>query len=282
MAMADGISDTTVSGINAAILDTGIFRHRDFDNRIMAFRDFVNGRNVVYDDSGHGTHVAGIIAGSGLSSNGKYRGIAPYTGIVAVKVLDDKGNGRIGDVLDGVDWLIRNKKTYNIRVVNVSFGSVLKLNKGNAKSFEQLVEGIEKLWDNGMVVVAAAGNNGPKPGSITIPGISKKVITVGAFDDVKFKSGRGPTSECVSKPEILITGTDIISCSNVQGKYTAKSGTSMAAPIVSGAVIRLLERKPYMTPGQVKLKIHDSAVFKSQYKTACAWGILDIGKLVYH
>lgn len=276
------IVETTLSKLNAAVLDTGIFRHRDFDNRIIAFRDFVNGKNVVYDDSGHGTHVAGIIAGSGLSSNGKYRGIAPSAGIIAVKVLDESGNGRISDVLDGVDWLIENKKRFNIRVVNISFGSVLKLNKENMESYDRLVNGIEKLWDNGLVVVAAAGNNGPKPGSITIPGISRKVITVGAFDDTKFKSGRGPTKECVAKPEVLVTGTNIIACSNSQGKYVSKSGTSMAAPIVTGAVIRLLSRKPEMTPGEVKLKIHDSAIRKSEYRNACAWGILDVAKLVYH
>ena len=100
--MADGIKannrffrESYSPQINVAVLDTGIFRHRDFDNRIVAFKDFVNGKNIVYDDSGHGTHVSGIIAGNGFSSRGKYRGIAPMAGIVSVKVLDERGNGKL-------------------------------------------------------------------------------------------------------------------------------------------------------------------------------------------
>ena len=266
--------------INVAVLDTGIFRHRDFDNRIVAFKDFVNGKNVVYDDSGHGTHVSGIIAGSGFSSRGKYRGIAPMAGIVSVKVLDERGNGKIEDVVNGINWILENKNRLSIKVVNVSFGSVKNLNKGSHAGYDVLVSGIDSLWAKGMVGVAAAGNNGPRPGTITIPGVSRKVITVGAFDDVKFKSGRGPTEECVNKPEILVTGTNIVACSNKQGQYTTKSGTSMAAPIVSGAVARLLYRNPGMTPGQVKLKIHDSAVFHKEYRHMCAWGVLNMAKFV--
>jgi serine protease AprX len=143
-----------------------------------------------------------------------------------------------------------------------------------------MVEGIEQLWDSGMVVVAAAGNSGPKPGSVTAPGVSRKVITVGAFDEVRFRSGRGPTKECVVKPEVLVRGTNIVSCSNIQGRYAMKSGTSMAAPIVSGAVAKLLQKNPTLTPGAVKLKIHDSAVMQEKYRSLCAWGVLDVGKLL--
>ena len=153
--MADGIKannrffrESYSPQINVAVLDTGIFRHRDFDNRIVAFKDFVNGKNIVYDDSGHGTHVSGIIAGNGFSSMGKYRGIAPMAGIVSVKVLDERGNGKIEDVVNGIKWLLENKDRFSIRVVNVSFGSVKNLGKGSQQGYDVLVSGIDSLWDN--------------------------------------------------------------------------------------------------------------------------------------
>lgn len=280
--------------INVAILDTGIFKHVDFGDRIVAFEDFVNDRNVVYDDSGHGTHVAGIIAGSGAASCGENAGIAPDAGIIALKVLDKNGNGRISDVVRGCGWILEHSGRHNIRVVNISFGSVPAtsdkfLQNGEPcrktdyqeddNRYRKLLTAVDSLWDAGIVVVTAAGNSGPKPGSITYPGVSRKVITVGAYDDVKFKSGRGPTRECVMKPEILVKGTNIVSCSNVQGRYATKSGTSMSAPIVSGGVIRLLERYPHMTPGEVKLKIRSCARNYPWLHERCAWGILDVKKL---
>lgn len=266
--------------IAVAVLDTGIFRHRDFDDRIVAFKDFVQGKNVVYDDNGHGTHVAGIIAGSGASSNRKYAGIAPKVRIVSLKVLDKSGNGRVCDVLDGVDWLIRNAERFNVRVVNVSFGSVQSLAKSSEENYMMLEKAAEKMWDSGLVVVCAAGNNGPKAGSVTIPGACRKIITVGAFDGKRFYSGRGPTQECIAKPEILVSGSDIVSCSNVQGRYAVKSGTSMAAPIVSGAVARLLSANPYLSAGEVKLRLHDCAHKRESYNYSSAWGILDVEKFV--
>jgi serine protease AprX len=262
-------------------MDTGIFRHRDFGGRIVAFADFVSGKNAMYDDSGHGTHVAGIIAGSGESSGGRYRGIAPDVNIVAVKVLDSTGNGRIEHVLAGVDWLLENKERYNIRIVNISFGTAIHVNEDNVDGCARLVEGIERLWDEGLVVVAAAGNRGPKPGSVTAPGVSRKVITVGAFDDARFQSGRGPTKECIAKPEVLVRGTNIVSCAAGKGSYAVKSGTSMAAPIVSGVAARIIQKNPSLTPGGVKLKIHDSAVMYERYRKASAWGVLNVNNFRY-
>ena len=169
--------------VGVAVVDTGIFRHIDFGNRIVAFADFVNGKILPYDDSGHGTHVSGIIAGSGAASNKKYRGIAPQAAIVSVKVLDNMGNGKISDVLNGLKWIYQNRYLYNIRVVNISFGTT----SGNDMRKErELIDSVEKLWDAGIIVVAAAGNSGPDVNSITVPGISKKIITVGAFDDMAF------------------------------------------------------------------------------------------------
>ncbi len=272
--------------VGVAVMDTGIFRHRDFENRIIGFADFVNGRKYVYDDNGHGTHVAGIIAGDGRSSQGKYRGIAPKAALIGVKVLDNAGNGKIKNVIRGTDWIIKNKDYYNIRVVNISFGTrasvkqQVSVSPEDETEEEELVEAVERMWDSGLIVVAAAGNNGPGNGSVTAPGISKKIITVGAFDDRKYFSGRGPTTECVIKPEVVVTGTNIIACSNRQGRYSSKSGTSMAAPIVSGAVARMLGHNPYVTPKEVKIWMKSCCKKINIPYNQQGWGMLDIAKFV--
>ena len=272
--------------VGVAVMDTGIFRHRDFENRIIGFADFVNGRKYVYDDNGHGSHVAGIIAGGGRSSQGKYRGIAPKAALIGVKVLDNAGNGKIKNVIRGTDWIIKNKDYYNIRVVNISFGTrasvkqQVSVSPEDETEEEELVEAVERMWDSGLIVVAAAGNNGPGNGSVTAPGISKKIITVGAFDDRKYFSGRGPTTECVIKPEVVVTGTNIIACSNRQGRYSSKSGTSMAAPIVSGAVARMLGHNPYVTPKEVKIWMKSCCKKINIPYNQQGWGMLDIAKFV--
>ena len=161
--------------IGVAVLDTGIYRHIDFDNRIIAFKDFINNRSIPYDDSGHGTHVSGIIAGSGKASNGRFKGIAPMSQIISVKVLDSYGNGRIGSVIDGTNWIINNKDLYNIRVANISFGTTPN-NNIDIENTLNLIRHVENMWRNGIVVVAAAGNNGPAAKSITAPGTSQSVL----------------------------------------------------------------------------------------------------------
>lgn len=271
--------------ISVAVLDTGVYRHIDFDNRIIGFYDTVKKRTQPYDDCGHGTHVCGIIAGSGRASNGKFKGIAPMTYIVGVKVLDNKGNGRIADVIDGVKWVLDNKGKYSIKVVNISFGT---LNKEMEEDSQELVKYIEKLWDEGIVVVAAAGNNGPGKNSVTVPGTSRKIITVGAFDDAYFNrqnekrlfySGRGPTDECIVKPDVVVAGADIIACSNKKNAYSAKSGTSMSTPVVSGAVARVLSYKN-MTPKEIKKAIKKCCVKIDIPNNQQGWGMLDIVKFV--
>lgn len=163
-----------------AIVDTGIYRHRDFGSRITGFVDLVHGKNSAYDDSGHGTHIAGIIGGDGSASRGRYKGIAPHSALIGVKVLDAQGNGKISDVVEGLRWILEQRERYNIRVVNISFGTVPD---HDVQEEKQLNRQVEQLWDAGIVVVAAAGNSGPDRNSITAPGNCKKIITVGPLPE---------------------------------------------------------------------------------------------------
>ncbi len=293
-------------GIGVAIVDTGICLHKDFvegRNRVIAFKDFLNGRQEPYDDNGHGTHVAGIIGGNGYSSKGKYTGVAPECHFIVVKVLDQRGDGNISDVLAGLQWIIDNRKRYNIRIVNISVGTAAK------ESLDEnslLVQGVNAVWDSGIVVVVAAGNNGPGPMSISTPGISRKVITVGSSDDniavevfgtrAKDYSGRGPTPYCIKKPDIVAPGSNIISCNisrflnkNAGMKYqqtdnpmmyTIKSGTSMATPVVSGAIALLLSAHPEMNNREVKLMLRNSAVDLGQHWEKQGWGQLNVRRLL--
>lgn len=178
----------TGKGVTVAFLDTGISMHPDLQGRILAFRDFQNGKKYPYDDSGHGTHVAGICCGSGQLSRGQYAGMAPGAGIVSAKVLDHHGNGMREQVLSSVSWILKNKNRYHIKILNVSVGAVNSLEEKNAV----LAECMEYAWDAGLVVVVAAGNMGPHAGSVTVPGTNKKVITVGAFDDCIFRAAAIP------------------------------------------------------------------------------------------
>jgi len=160
------------------------------------------------------------------------------------------------------------------------------------------------VWDNGIVVVVAAGNNGPGPMSISTPGISRKVITVGSSDDnvaveifgnskSKDYSGRGPTPFCIKKPDIVAPGSNIISCNisryslrskdgyaNSPMMYTVKSGTSMATPVVSGAIALLLSKYPNLTNKEVKLKLRESAVDLGHHWEKQGWGLLNVRRLL--
>ena len=171
-------------GVTVAVLDTGLSPGPDFYGRIVKFVDLVNGRKACYDDSSHGTHVCGILGGSGKLSRGRYAGIAPGCLLVPVKVLDRDGGGAFADVREGIWWVIENRKRYKIRILNLSVGTVREEKEEGDEAEEALIlEAAEAAWDAGIVVVAASGNKGPADKSITVPGSSRKVITVGAYDD---------------------------------------------------------------------------------------------------
>jgi len=276
----------TGRGVGVAVLDTGCVPHPDFKRRIPAFCDILQRRLLPYDDNGHGTHVCGIIGGDGTASQGRFRGIAPGCNLIPVKVLDRKGNGYASDVLSGLRWIRRHKDEYKIRIVNISVGSFSRRNMGENSA---LVRGVNEAWDDGLVVVVAAGNMGPASGTITTPGISRKVITVGCSDDYKAVnvmgsrmvnySGRGPTGACICKPDLVAPGASITSCCRT-GDYTAKSGTSMSTPIVSGAIALLLEKYPHMENRDVKLFLKDHCTGLGLPRNQQGWGMLDLKKLL--
>lgn len=278
----------TGRGVGVAVLDSGLSRHPDYAERIAGFRDFVNGKTTCYDDASHGTHVAGILGGDGKRSGGLYRGIAPGCLVVGVKVLDRWGQGRLEDLLRAVEWVVRHRHRYGIRILNISAGTSREMEEEAAR---RLVSCVEQAWDAGLVVVVAAGNLGPEPESITVPGNSKKVITVGSSDGFDQKprwgnadySGCGPTRECVCKPELVAPGTEILSCYSRWQRgtcYTSKSGTSMAAPAVAGAAALLLESEPELSNVEVKMRLREAAVDLGLAKQRQGWGMPDLRRLL--
>ncbi|HHV64195.1 MAG TPA: S8 family peptidase [Peptococcaceae bacterium] len=265
-------------GITIAVIDTGIYPHPDLKGRIKAFKDFVNNKTEPYDDNGHGTHCAGDAAGDGTASNGKYTGIAPKASLIGVKVLDKMGSGSLSTVMAGVQWCIDNRKVYDIKVISLSLGSSAVLPAAE----DPMVKIVEAAWDSGITVCAAAGNEGPGEKTIASPGISPKIITVGAMDDkdtaarlddeVADFSSRGPTIDGFTKPDILSPGVNIVSlrspgsyldkitkASRVENDYCSLSGTSMATPIVAGLVALILQKHPELTPAEVKQRLMQTA-----------------------
>ena len=192
--------------------------------------------------------------------------------------------------MKGIEWILKERKKYGIRIVNISVGT----NPGLAKKQKELLlDAVELLWATGLTVVVSAGNYGPATGSVTDPGSSPKVITVGVPDTFPLihtqrhplnYSGRGPTDDCIVKPDVFAPGTGIVSCNAFYSQfpnappYLSKTGTSMAAPGVSGAIACLLSKYPFLTNAEVKLKLHTSCV--QIPGTESGWGILDFSRLL--
>jgi serine protease AprX len=283
----------TGQGIGIAIVDSGIASHSALTNKVVANVSFVTGDSSTHDAYGHGTHVAGIIAGqSGPSVTSLYDGgIAPGAQLVNVRVLDADGRGFTSDVIAGIDWVIANRARYKIRVMNLSLGHPV----GESCVTDPLCEAVARAVGAGIVVVASAGNDGrtaegaPILGGITSPGNSPFAITVGALntwgttdrsdDSVTDYSSRGPTRfDLAVKPDLAAPGNRIISLEANHGyladhypvlhragsgtnAYMQLSGTSMAAPIVTGAVALLLQGNPNLSTSQVKIALQSGASF---------------------
>ncbi len=264
-------------GVNVAVIDTGCYPHLDFmlgKNRIIKFVDLINERSYPYDDNGHGTFVAGVLAGSGAVCSQKYRGIAPLCGVIAIKALKSDGQTQAYKVLEAMQWVYTNYLKYNIRVVCMSFGS-------NPLSYnDPLTVGANALWQRGIVVVSAVGNDGPKPSSVKSPGSSGRIISVGCADtreeEIKIAdfSSRGPIFDYV-KPDLVAPGVEITSLSNDTKFYTTMSGTSVSTPFVAGVAVLLLQQNPNLTPNEIKSILLSSAVPMPYDPNTCGAGMLD-------
>jgi serine protease AprX len=270
-------------GIGVAIVDSGInpsgdlYTDKGVDREIADVRFNSDYNQSTSDGYGHGTHVADIVGGDGSNSNGKYIGVAPMVNIINVKVSNDDGSAMMANVVSGLQWVLDHKQQYNIRVVNLS------LNSSTAESYNTspLDAAVEILWFNSIVVVASAGNGGNN--EVYPPANDPFIISVGATNDkgtnslsddvVASFSAFGNTSDGFAKPDIVAPGTNIIAPlinqnmglasahpkNKVKGQYFRMSGTSMAAPMVTGAVALLLQDEPNLTPDQVKYRLMATA-----------------------
>ncbi|WP_353094660.1 S8 family peptidase [Tissierella praeacuta] len=276
-------------GITVAVIDTGVAPHYDLTkphNRIIGFKDIVNNKENPYDDNGHGTHVAGIIAGNGFSSNGKYTGIAPKASILGIKALDENGGGSTSDIIAAISYIVETKDKYNTKVINLSLGTPAN----NTCDKDPLCKAVDKAIKAGLIVITAAGNSGPEEGTILSPGINRNAITVGAVDDKRTIdtsddtiapfSSRGPTIEGLMKPDIVAPGVNIKSLSNTKlDSYSSLSGTSMATPLVSGSVALLLNKHGNLSPQEIKDKITSSCIDLNESKANQGAGMLNLKSL---
>ncbi len=280
----DGSSNYSKDDIVVAVLDTGIDPgHLDLDGgKIIGWKDFATGEPNPYDQvqgcAGHGTHVSSIVAGEG-EGNSLYKGVAPGAALVGVKVLKKRGQdcvGTMSDVDAGIQWVIDNKDTYGINVINMSIGA-----PGSSDGTDSTSQLVNQAVDAGIVTVVSAGNEGPRKYTIGSPAAAAKAITVGAMADVQpgtaggFSCGdapgygfyqicfssRGPTADERIKPDISAPGVFITAAkADTTNDYIEYSGTSMASPFVAGLAGLMLQANPSLTPSQVKTKIMDTAL----------------------
>jgi serine protease AprX len=294
-----GLEDAwTGRGVTVAVIDSGLEMSSEFQGRVKAFYDFTGGRTQAtspFDDYGHGTHVASTIAGSGgLSSNRTYRGLAPNVQLVVLKVLDAEGAGFTSDVVRAIDFAVANRSKFGIDIINLSLGHPIY----EPAATDPLVQAVERASKAGIVVLAAAGNNGVNPttgqpgyAGINSPGNAPSAITVGAVstsntvtrrdDRIPDYSSSGPTwYDALAKPDVLAPGHRIIAAGAKRSTiyrdypelrapdsdYIRLSGTSMATAVGSGVVALMIEQHrladpytPALTPNTVKAMLQYSA-----------------------
>jgi serine protease AprX len=272
----------TGTGVGVAVIDSGVagdlvdFKGTDGRSRVVANVVTAPGAQKAGDGLGHGTHVAGIIAGNAFNRDpgdplyGDYVGVAPDVNLIAVKASDEVGNSTVLDVINGIQFVVDHKTQFNIRVLNLS----LSTDEPQSYRTDPLDAAVEYAWQHGIVVVAAAGNRGSAYDAVKYsPGNDPFVISVGGSDEQgdsgkgarAYWSSAGRTQDGFFKPEVMAPGAHIVStlapnsafqylCPScvIGGAYFKAGGTSMAAPVVSGAVALLLQAKPYLTPDQVK------------------------------
>lgn len=268
---------TNKKKIAIAVLDTGVFPHKDLtypQNRIIASVDLVNDFKHAYDDNGHGTAIAGIIGGNGYQSDGRYKGIMPEVNLVSVKVLNYDCMGYSRDIVEGINWVIANKEAYNIKVLNISIGVP-------AEDNDEISKASEKAYKSGIFVVTSVGNRKNSDIIKYSPAQGEYVVAVGSVSDIAFKSNLQysiadfslcyTTSDGVFKPDFVVPGYNILSLesdiyyngngniSNVIS-YKPVSGTSASAAVVSGIVADLIIRNPNKSNDEIKKLLYENCV----------------------
>jgi len=267
----------TGQGVTVAVVDTGIDQLPDFSGRLIGGVDLTGGGNPFQDGYGHGTFVAGLIAGDGASSDGQYSGEAPGANLVSIKVAGANGLTDLGTIIQGLQWAVDHQGLYQIKVLNLSLG----FQSNESTLINPLDLAVSAVWNAGITVVASAGNAGPFNGTILSPGDDPLVITVGALDDMGAATGStsgdemtnfssaGPTSpDGWVKPDLVTSGRSVVSLaapgSTLVSEYPSAqigtanftgSGTSFSTAITSGAVALILKDNPGLTPDQVKARL---------------------------
>jgi len=268
-------SGDTGQGVTVAVLDTGIDDLPDFAGRLIGGVDLTGGNNPFQDSFGHGTFVAGLIAGNGASSGGQYEGEAPGADLVSVKVAGATGQTDLATVIEGVQWAVDNQLAYNIRVLNMSLG----FQPFESTVVNPLDQAVQAAWNSGIAVVASAGNAGPSNGTVLSPGDDPLVITVGSLDDMAQPvvaddemtnfSSAGPTSpDGWAKPDLVTSGRSVVSLAapgstiynenpsaRIGSGNFVGSGTSFSTAITSGAAALILADNPSLTPDQLKARL---------------------------
>jgi serine protease AprX len=267
---SNAVAPLTGQGIGVAVIDSGVASHPDLGNRVIASQVFNPNVTGTDDAYGHGTAVAGIIAGDGTASLGQYIGVAPQANLINLRVNDGTGAAPTSAIMNAILWAVINKNTYNIRVMNLS----LQASVQESYRTSPIDAAVEYAWLKGIVVVVAAGNGGPNS-ELYAPANDPYVITVGATDDqgtvataddtLASFSSYGVTQDGFSKPEVVAPGRHIITTLApnssfalnypsflVGTQYIQLTGTSVAAPVVSGVAALYIESNPTVRPGQLK------------------------------
>ncbi|MHA1147629.1 MAG: S8 family serine peptidase [Promethearchaeota archaeon] len=266
----------TGDGITIAVLDTGIYPNHsaftdnetiNWNERILAFYD-ENEDKVIedpYDISWHGTWTASILGGN----TSKYTGVAPSVKFVILKIFNEKDGELTSDISiikNAIDWIIQNKKNYDIKIASMSFGAQYEDNSAETKELNDIVE---ELSAENILVVASSGNYGSATteGDVSAPGSAKSVLTVGGVDydgDMYEKSGRGPTFEDVLKPDVCAPAVNILGAEPgpSNDEYSSHSGTSASTPFVSGLAALLLEKEEDLDAMEIK-----SIISMTAYRT---------------
>jgi serine protease AprX len=269
----------TGQGVTVAVLDTGIDNLPDFAGRLIGGVDLTGEGNPYHDSYGHGTFVAGLIAGNGASSGGTYSGEAPGARLVSIKVAGASGVTDLATLILGLQWAVDHQGQYGIRILNLSLG----FRSGLSTALDPLDQAVQAAWVAGLAAVVSAGNSGPFNGSILSPGDDPLVITVGALDDMATPSvaddemtdfsAVGPSSpDGWVKPDLVTSGRSVVSLaapgSTIDTDYPSArigsasfvgSGTSFSAAITSGAAALVLARNPGLSPDQLKARLLGTA-----------------------